>query len=128
MKRNIALVAALLLLVVLVPTLSAEYNKDLVVQKMRSNGALLGQLNAAVGAGDFYASALRLVDLAQNFKALEATDPPKGSKAEWDRVNGDLVRAVFRGVGACGEQNLDQLKAQVAAVVALMKEGHGKFR
>ena len=128
MKRNIALVAALLLLVVLVPTLSAEYNKDLVVQKMRSNGALLGQLNAAVGAGDFYTSALRLMDLAQNFKALEATDPPKGSKAEWDRVNGDAVRAAFRGVGACGEQNLDQLKAQVAAVVALMKEGHGKFR
>jgi hypothetical protein len=128
MKRSIALAVALLLLVVLVPTLSAEYNRDLVVQKMRSNGALLGQLNAAVGAGDFFTSALRLVDLAQNFKALEALDPPKGSREEWDRVTGDMIRTAFRGVGACGEQNLDQLKAQVAAIMTLMKEGHGKFR
>ena len=128
MKRSIALVMALLFLVVLVPTLSAQYNKDLVVQKMRSNGALVGQLNAAVGAGDFYTSALRLMDLAQNFKALEATDPPKGAKAEWDRINDDAVQAAFRGVGACGEQDLEQLKAEVAAILALMKEGHGRFR
>ena len=113
---------------VLVPTLSAQYNKDLVVQKMRSNGTLFGQLNAAVGAGDFYTAALRFVDLAQNAKALEATDPPKGSKAEWARIYGDLIRAAFRGVGACGEQNADKLKAEVAAIGALMKEGHGKFR
>ena len=128
MKRSIALAAALLFLLVLVPTLSAEYNKDLVVQKMRSNGALFGQLNAAVGAGDFYTAALRFVDLAQNAKALEATDPPKGSEAEWARIFGDLIRAAFRGVGACGEQNADQVKVQVAAIGALMKEGHGKFR
>jgi hypothetical protein len=128
MKRSIALTLALLFLVVLVPTLSAQYNKELVVQKMRSNGALVGQINAAVGAGDFYTSALRLMDLAVNFKALEATDPPKGGKAEWDRINGDAVRAAFRGIGACGAQNLEQLKAEVGAILALMKEGHTKFR
>jgi hypothetical protein len=127
-KRIIAMVAALLFLVVLVPTLSAQYNKELVVQKMRSNGPLVGQLNAAVGAGDFYTSALRLMDLAQNFKALEATDPPKGSKAEWDRINGEVVRAAFRGVGACGAQNLEQLKAEVAAILGFMRDGHAKFR
>ena len=128
MKRSIALAVALLFLVVLVPTLSAQYNKDLVVQRMRSNGALVGQLNAAVGDGDFYTSALRLVDLAQNFKALKAANPPKGSKAEWDRINGDAVWAAFRGVGACGDQNLEQLKAEVGAILELMKEGHGRFR
>jgi len=128
MKRSIALGVALLFLVVWVPTLFAQYNQDLVVQKMRSNGALVGQLNTAVGAGDFYASALRLVDLAQNFKALEGIDPPKGSKAEWDRIQADVIRAAFRGVGACGEQNLEQLKAEVGAILALMKEGHGKFK
>ena len=128
MKRSIALGLALLFLVVLVPTLSAQYNKDLVVQKMRSNGALVGQINTAVGAGDFYTSAERLMDLAANFKALEATNPPKGSKAEWDRINGEAVRAAFRGVGACGAENLEQLKAEVGAILALMKEGHAKFR
>jgi len=126
MKRSIAL--ALLFLVVLVPTLSAQYNKDLVVQKMRSNGALVGQLNTAVGGGDFYTSALRLMDLAQNFKALEATNPPKGSKTEWERVNGEVVKAAFRGIGACGNQNQAQLKAEVAAIMGLMKEGHEKFK
>jgi hypothetical protein len=128
MKRSIALAVALLFLVVLVPTLSAQYNRELVVQKMRSNGGLLGQLNAAVGAGDFYTSALRLTDLAQNFKALEAIDPPKGSAVEWDRIYSNLIRTAFRGVGACGEENLDKLKAEVAAIMALMKEGHTKFR
>ena len=128
MKRSIALGLALLFLVVLVPTLSAQYNKDLVVQKMRSNGALVGQINTAVGAEDFYTSALRLMDLAANFKALEATDPPKGSKAEWEQINGEAVRAAFRGVGACGAQDLEQLKAEVGAILALMKEGHTKFR
>ena len=128
MKRSIALSLALLFLVVLVPTLSAQYNKDLVVQKMRSNGALVGQITTAVGAGDFYTSAERLMDLAANFKALEATNPPKGSKAEWDRINGEAVRAAFRGVGACGAENLEQLKAEVGAILTLMKEGHAKFR
>ena len=128
MKRSIAIVTALLFLVVLVPTLSAQYNKDLVVQKMRSNGTLFGQLNAAVGSGDYYTAALRLMGLAENAKALEATDPPKGSKAEWARIYDDLVRAAFRGVGACGEQNVDKLKAEVAAIGALMKEGHTKFK
>jgi hypothetical protein len=128
MKRSIALTLTLLFLVVLVPTVSAQYNKELVVQKMRSNGALVGQLNAAVGAGDFYTSALRLMDLAQNFKAMDATNPPKGSKAEWDRINAEAVRAAFRGIGACGTQNLAQLKAEVGAIMGLMKEGHDKFR
>jgi hypothetical protein len=128
MKRSITLIAALLFLVLVVPTLSAQYNKELVVQKMRANGALVGQLNAAVGAGDFYAAALRLVDLAQNFKALEATDPPKGSKAEWDRIHADLILAAFRGVGACGAQDLEQLKTEIGAIMALNKEGHAKFK
>jgi len=128
MKRSVALAVALLFLVVLVPTLSAQYNKELVVEKMRSNGALFGQLNAAVSSGDYYTAALRLVGLAENAKALEATNPPKGSKAEWARVYGDLIRAAFRGVGACGEQNAEKLKAEVAAIGALMKEGHAKFR
>jgi hypothetical protein len=119
---------ALIFLVVLVPTLSAQYNKELVVQKMRSNASLLGPLNAAVSSNDFYTAALRLMDLAQNFKALEAIDPPKGSKAEWDRIHADLIRAAFRGIGACGDQNLEQLKAEVAAIMALNKEGHAKFR
>jgi hypothetical protein len=128
MKRSIAIVTSLLFLVVLVPTLSAQYNKELVVQKMRSNGTLFGQLNAAVGSGDYYTAALRLMDLAENAKALEATDPPKGTTAEWDRIFGDLIQAAFRGVGACGEQSTDKLKAEVAAIGTLMKEGHTKFK
>jgi len=128
MKRSIVLAAALLFLVVLVPTLSAQYNKDLVVKTMRSNVSLLGPLNAAVNSSDFYTAALRLMDLAQNFKALEDVDPPKGSKAEWNRIHADLIRAAFRGVGACGDQDLPGLKAEVAAIMALNKEGHDKFK
>jgi hypothetical protein len=81
MKRSIALGLALLFLVVLVPTLFAQYNKDLVVQKMRSNGALVGH-QYGVGAGA-YASALCLVDLAANFKSSAIVRP--GQQGRGDR-------------------------------------------
>jgi hypothetical protein len=95
---------------------------------MRANGAALGALNQAVKAGDYYTAALKLMDLAVGAKAMLAIQPPEGAKADWDRINNDIVLAAFRGIGACGTQNMEALKAEVAAVVALNREGHAKFK
>jgi len=131
MKSKMVLVAAvtLALLVGLAPAaFSQQYDRDATVKIMRANGAALGALNQAVKAGDFYTAALKLMDLAVGAKAMLAIQPPKGVKADWDRINNDIVLASFRGIGACGTQNLEALKAEVAAVLALNKEGHTKFR
>jgi hypothetical protein len=127
-KKNVALAFALFFLIDLLPTASANHNQDLVEKETRSNAYLIGQINAAIVAKDFYTAAVWLTELAQNFKAIDGTDPAKGSKTEWKRIHADIISAAFRGVGACGEQDLQKLKAEVAAIIALNKEKRSKFR
>jgi len=127
-KTKIILAVSLVLLVGLTPALFAQYDKDAVVKVMRGNLAAVQALNTAVNAKDFYTAAVKLMELAGDSKALLEVNPPKGDKAEWDRIHNALILAAFRGIGACGTQNLDALKTEVGTVMALMKEGHTKFR
>ncbi len=127
-KKNVALVFALFLLIGLLPTAFASHNQDLVEKKTRSNSYLIAQINAAVVAKDFSTAAVWLTELAQNFKAIASTDPAKGSKSEWKRIHADIISSALRGVGACGEQDLQKLKAEVATIIALNKEERAKFR
>jgi hypothetical protein len=128
MNRKLILIAALVLLAGLAPQLFAQYNRDAVVAVMRASASLIGEINTAANNRDFYVSATKLMELARGFKSLDALDPPKGSKAEWDRIHDELVDAAFRAIGACGERDPDKLKAELATIMALNKEGHSKFR
>jgi hypothetical protein len=128
MNRKLILIAALVLLAGLAPQLFAQYNRDAVVAVMRASASLIGEINTAANNRDFYVSATKLMELARGFKSLDALDPPKGSKAEWDRIHDELVDAAFRAIGACGARDLDKLKAELATIMALNKEGHSKFR
>ena len=127
-KTKLILAVSLVLLVGLTPALFAQYDKDTVVKTMRGNLAAMQALTPAVNSKDYYTAALKLMDLAQGAKAMQAVNPPKGDKAEWDRIWSDMIQAAFRGIGACGTRNLDALKTEVGAVGALSKEGHTKFR
>lgn len=106
----------------------AQYDKDLVVGVMRANGALMGEVNKAIGEGDFFTAAVKFMDIAQNMKTLDTVKPKKGSKAEWDAIHGDLINAAFRGIGACGEEDKDAVSAAVGEIGALIKKGHGMFK
>ena len=131
MKKKLFIVCFVLafsLLTGLAELAFAQYDKDLVVGVMRANGALMGEVNKAIGAGDFFTAAERFMDIAQNMKTLDTVTPKKGSKAEWDAIHGDLINAAFRGIGACGEENKDASSAAVGEIGALIKKGHGIYK
>lgn len=128
MKKKAVFVAVLLAFLVITPRVFAQYNRELVVSVMRDNVRLMGDINSAARTEDFYTAAVRLMELAEGFKSLEAVSPPKGSKAEWDRIHNELIEAAFRGIGACGERDGNKLQAEIAVILALNQEGHAKFR
>jgi hypothetical protein len=45
---------------------------------MRNSYKLIGEINAASNADDFYTTAVKLMALAEDFKTLEQTPPPPG--------------------------------------------------
>jgi hypothetical protein len=130
MKRHmsVALLAAVTIIVVLGGFAYAEYDKDFVVGVMRSNGALMGELNKAIGEGDYYTAAEKFMSIAQNMKSLEDVTPLKGKKAEWDSIHNDIIKAAFRGIGACADENKQKATAAVNEIGALTKKGHTLFK
>lgn len=106
----------------------AEYDKDMVVEVMRSNGANFGELKEAAEGGDYFSAAEALMQIAKNIKSLEAVTPTEGSKEDWDRIHGNLIKAAFKGIGACGEEDSEKLKMYIGEIGAFIKEGHGIFR
>jgi hypothetical protein len=95
---------------------------------MRNSYRLIGEINAAAGANDFYNAAVKLMELAEDFKTLEQTPPPRGSRAEWNRIHNELIEAAFRGIGACGERDSKALQAEISKIMAYNQEGHSKFK
>jgi hypothetical protein len=128
MKKSVVSVSIMVVIMLFATQVFAEYDKELVVKLMRANGAAMGALKKAAGAGDFFAAAEQLMEIAKNEKALQEVEPPKGSEDEWDRIHGDIVTAAFKGIGACGEEDAEKLGQYIAEIGALIGEGHGMFR
>jgi len=126
-KRWIMLLCVVVLLLVSAQAF-AEYNKDLVVNAMRANMANLGDVKKAAGDKDFFTAADKLMEIAKTFKSLEAVTPLKGTQADWNKIHGALIKAAFKGIGACGEEDAQKLNAVLDELGALMKQGHGMFR
>ena len=106
----------------------AEYDKEKVIAVMKSNGANLGKLKKAAEGENFFVAAETLMDIAKNMKALEEITPPKGAKEDWDANHSTLIKEAFKGIGACGEEDLEKLNMAADTIGKLIKEGHGMFR
>lgn len=128
MKKRAILVLSLVVAALFAVQVFAEYDKDLVVKAMQSNGAAMGELKKAVEDKDFFMAAEKLMEIAKNVKSLDAVAPPKGSKEDWDKIHGDLIKAAFKGIGACGDEDAEALNTYIGEIGALIKEGHGMFR
>ncbi len=128
MKKKFYILAAVLIMLLITPHVFAQYNRDAVVSVMRNNIRLLGEINAALNAGNFYTTAVKLMELAEGMKTLEQTPPPSGSRAEWNRIHNELIAAAFRGIGACGEEDAQKVQAEISNIVAFQSEGHRRFR
>ncbi len=124
----IAIAAILAVSAILPAAAQAAYDRDVVVQVMRSNVQTLGQVRAALAKGDFYAAAEGFWKFAEGQNRIMQFTPPKGSKAEWDRVLGKFVDTALRGVGAAGERDSAKGLKIVEELQALNKEGHSIFR
>lgn len=116
-------------LVLAIPAVAQEtYDKAVVVQVMRTNVATLGQVKAALNKGDFYAAAEGFWKFAEGQNKIMQYTPPKGSKAEWNRVLGEFVSTALRGVGASGEKDPAKGLAIVEELQKLNKTGHTLFK
>jgi hypothetical protein len=128
MKKRFFLVAAVLVLVLVTPQLFAQYDRDAVVSRMRNNVRLLGEINEALKAEDFFTTGVKLMEMAEGHHALAQMSPPGGSRTEWARIHNALAAAAFRAVGACGEEDADEVQAEIGKMIALRNEGHGIFQ
>jgi hypothetical protein len=128
MRKRFYIIVVAILLLLISPQLFAQYNKDVVVSVMRGNVRLLGEINGALKAEDFYTAGLRLMELAEGSNSLAQMAPPRGSQREWTRIHNETAAAAFRAIGACGEEDAAKVQAEIANIVALRNEGHGKFQ
>lgn len=130
--KSFPMMLALTLLLAITALLPAgaqtSYDRDVVIQVMRTNQQTLGQVRAALNRGDFYAAAEGFWKFAEGQNRIMKFTPPKGSKAEWDRVLGKFVDTALRGVGAAGERDAPKGLKIVEELQALNKEGHSIFR
>jgi len=127
MKRSIALVMACCSWWSWCPPCPPSTTRSWSWEKMRSNGALFGQLNAAVGSGDYYTAALRLVGLAENARRWRPPTRPRAAGRVGAGLRGSDPGGLPRG-RRLRRAERGKAQAEVAAIGALMKEGHTKFR
>ncbi|MBD3304939.1 hypothetical protein GF339_01145 [candidate division KSB3 bacterium] len=126
--QSLVVLCGLLLVVVAASAAFAEYDKDAVVEAMQSNGAHMKALQEAADNKEFFAAAENLMAIAKTMKSLDAFTPPSGDKAEWDEIHGNLIKAAFKGIGACGEEDVDKLQASIDEIGGLIKQGHKIFK
>jgi hypothetical protein len=128
MKKRIFFVVAVMVLLLITPQLFAQYNREAVVSAMRDNVRLLGEINSALNAKDFYTTGVKLMELAKISNSLAQMSPPRGSQAGWTRIHNESAAAAFRAIGACGEEDAAKVQNEIGKLVALRNEGHGMFR
>lgn len=128
MKKVVMVALSLVLVGMFAAQVFAQYDKALVVKAMQDSRAALGEVTKAAKENNFFAAAEKLMDIAKNFKGLDAVTPTKGKKEDWDRIHSALIKSTFKGIGACGEEDVEKLNAAVAELGGFMKEGHGMFR
>jgi cytochrome c556 len=127
-KRKIIMISAILLALFVASVGVAGYNRDVVVAAMHSNAQNLGTVKKSLEGGDYFATAQALMAIAVTEHSLLQQDPPKGSKAEWDRIHGEVLKAALRGIGACAEEDMNAVNSHVGTIGSLIKEGHSTFR
>lgn len=128
MKKFMLVALSFVVIGVFAAHVFAQYDKAAVVKAMQESRAALGDVTKAAKDNNFFVAAERLMDIAKSFKGLDAVTPNKGKKEDWDRIHGALIKSAFKGIGACGEEDVEKLNAAVAELGGFMKDGHGMFR
>lgn len=129
MKTRVLLIVGLVVVMMFAATqVFAEYDEAKVKGAMKAAAGAMGELGKAAESKEFYVAAEKLMAIAQAFKSLESVTPEKGSKEEWDKNHQTLIKAAFKGIGACGEEDQAKLNAAIAEIAGQMKAGHSMFK
>ena len=131
MKTSVRMLCLTLLVsLVWIPGISAHEGEDhaKLQQVMQKAETLSWDINYTLQEKDYFATAKNLMELAQSFKSLESTTPAKGTKQEWDAIHNELIRAAFKAIGACGEENDEAVEFYTQQIAEFMKNGHGIFK
>lgn len=130
-KKTAALVAALVVTgLVALAGLSAEqaYDRGAVVKVMRQNSVLMQQLKDLVFKESWKDAGAKFEEFAKMNRDLTAMNPPRGSKAEWDKAYNELADAALRGASAAGKSDKAGAEAALSEMGRFMMTGHRAFR
>jgi hypothetical protein len=126
-KILIIVVLAVVVLLFSTHTVMADYDaaqsKAIMQQVLKS----FKDLNAKATEKDYYGTAEKFMDLAKLFKTLETLTPPRGGKAEWDRISEGIITSAFKGIGACGAKDEVGVKQAIGEIIKFRNEGHKMF-
>ncbi len=130
MEKWRILVLSMIVFIMLAIQISAHGGVDhkKLGEAMHESSALLKDVNNAVKAEEYFTAAEKLMELAKIFKSLELITPEKGTKEEWDGIHGNLIKAAFKAIGDCADEDGNTVREYIKEITGLMKEGHGIFR
>ena len=124
MRKKNVLVFAVILFFITSMAAFAEYDQNKVKSVMRDNIQLMGKIGKAAKSEDFQAAGESLMKLAQGMISIQKYTPNRGSQADWDSTMAAFINAAFRGIGACGNKDIDVLDSAFKELRNLNSQGH----
>ena len=124
MRNQKKIVLVMVLLFIVSMGVFAEYDRSNVRSVMRSNVQLMGKIGKAIESEDFTAAAAALMELAQGMISIREYSPARGTEESWDGIFEGFINAAFRGIGACGAQDITGLKQAFSELRSFNSEGH----
>jgi hypothetical protein len=128
MKRNILPVMLLVSAVLFSSAaVAADKNLSVIQPVMQKLPAAMQELQAKSAAKDYFGTAEKFMDIARLFKSLENAVPASGDKEKWNQVHQALINSAFKGIGACGAKDDDDIKKAISELAKYKDEGHKLF-
>ncbi len=132
MKTFFAIAAYLVLVGFFPPQTPAQQGdeRETIMEAMSQATDFWREFNQAVAKQDFFMAAEGLMGLAKTMKSLEFMLPEQGqgSQEDWDEIHQAIIKAAFKGIGACGDEDLRKLQTYGEEIRLLMNMGHTLFR
>lgn len=106
----------------------AAYDSAKVRSSMQVFFGALGTIKKGVDATDTKASVAAFQTVVDAATPLLAMNPPKGTKADWDKAFNGMIAVAKKGITTSEAKDWEGAKAALADLRKAMNAGHGAFR
>jgi hypothetical protein len=124
MRNQKSIILVVLILFSLSMGVFAEYDRNNVKSVMQNNIQLMGRIGKAAEMKDYSAAAVALMELAQGMVLIKEYSPVRGTQESWDEIFDGFLNAAYRGIGACGIQDITGLNKAFTELKAFNSDGH----